>query len=56
MHSMPGDISKSEKIFLLEKGRDARAKSFRKMLKMRERATLKREAENKIREQVDGTD
>jgi len=51
MHDMPGDIPKQAKIDMLE-GRDHRinvVKAYKAMLRMRERATLKRRAEQEIR-------
>ena len=50
MHDMPGDVHKSEKIAMLE-GRHPdknRCKSYRAMLRLRERATLKRQAQKEI--------
>jgi len=44
-HDMPGDVPKQEKIAMLEdKHKDKkRSKSYKKMIRMRERATIKRE-------------
>jgi len=45
MHDMPGDIPKQAKIAMLE-GKDpykCKSKAYKKMLQMRERATLKRQ-------------
>lgn len=52
MHQMPGDIWKGEKIAMLE-GRGPRkhlTKTFKSMLRMRERATLNRQAEKEIQD------
>jgi hypothetical protein len=51
---MPGDISKLAKIDMLE-GKDPRkniARAYREMLRMRERATLKRQAEQEIKTEL----
>lgn len=45
MHDMPGDVPKQAKIAMLE-GKDPdkrKSKAYKKMLQMRERATLKRQ-------------
>jgi hypothetical protein len=56
MRDMPGDIPKSDKIRLMEgrpsPGDEWRAKGFRKLVRMKERAVLKRRA---LREIVEGT-
>lgn len=54
MHDMPGDLAKHEKIAMRE-GRHPdrkRAKTFRNVVKMRERATLKRQSSKEIEEQL----
>jgi hypothetical protein len=51
MRAMPGDISKGAKIAMLE-GRDPRkkvSKSFKNLIRMRERATLKQRTEEEIK-------
>lgn len=53
MHQLPGDIPRREKILLFEKGRGKRARTFRRVLKMRERATLGRQARREIAEQLE---
>lgn len=54
MHSMPGDVAKQTKIEMLEgKHSDKkRSKSYRNLIHMRERATLKREEEREIAENL----
>ena len=58
MHDMPGDISKQAKIAMLEGKCEekSRTKSYKKMLKLRERATLNRQATTEISRGFDVTD
>lgn len=54
MHDMPGDVPKREKISMLEgrhKGK-RRAKSFKKLVRMKEKATLRRRAAREIAEEL----
>lgn len=54
MHQMPGDILRRIKIAMLEgKYKDrVRSKAFKKLIKMRERATIKRQAQREIEKQL----
>ena len=57
MHQFPGDIRRGLKISFMEKTCDEsdmnQAKSFRKMMKMREKAVLKERAKKEINRQLD---
>lgn len=55
MGMLPGDVGKSEKIRMLEKRHNKRARSFVKEVLMNERAVLKERTEKEIEECLEST-
>jgi len=51
MHQLPGDVHKSEKIAMMEgkHPEKKRSKSFKKMVRAKERAVLKRRTKKEIK-------
>lgn len=52
---LPGDLSRTTKIALREGRHESRelSRSFRRLLKLKERAKLKKQAQKEIREQTE---
>lgn len=52
MHQMPGDVSKGTKIAMMEGRSTKRSKSFRKTVRLKERAVLRERSRREIAEVV----